>query len=144
MIRGGITQIGIFEMFANTQMWSWTREILKKNGKGYKVRRFEKTLVQGVLRRIPLGYEYIFPEECLDEVLTVFNIRFNLQRWSVGKVRTAMIRKLMGHGIKPIPEYKDKYVGNFVQMVAIALYPIGIKNDRYEDVQKWGLGQELL
>ena len=81
-------------------MWKWERDNLnlcecgrakklhdekpnkkcqKKKGekltKGFQAKH-EIIRVQGGLRELPLGmYSYVFPDECLDQVLTCFNAR---------------------------------------------------------------------
>ena len=122
MARGSITQIPQFEMFLHTQMWAWDRINLHTG-------EWERMLVQGVLRKIPLGYEYIFPERNLREVLSMLHIRDKLNRWKLGNGKIMALRKMMGHGIKPIPEYEDIKTNRYIMQDGIALYPIGIKRD---------------
>ena len=64
--RGIIDQIEKFKIISQSHFWVWKR-------KNIKTGEMEETLVQGALRPSLFGmWEYIFPEECLAEVLTVF------------------------------------------------------------------------
>ncbi len=113
----------LFVNMMQSQMWRWKRTNLETNKK-------EVTGVQGALRPIEL-WEYIFPEECLDEVLTMLNIR-NGDIINMSKTKSAMLRKALGKDVKPIPKYKDNPT-HFVEKTGIAIYPIGIKKDPRKD-----------
>ncbi len=139
MIRGGINQIHLFEQFANTHMWDFVRINLKTKKK-------EHLLVQGNLRKSILGtYEYIFPQEHLAEVLTMFGVRTDKKsQWKIGGFKGAALRKMIGHGVKPIPKYKPVDNLRYVELRGIALYPIGIKYDEIRDSEAFGYHQEML
>ena len=119
LIRGIKQQVDLFEMFMQTQMFRWdrvdltTKEIITCN-------------VQGSLRITPFGYEYVFPKEHLNEVLTMLDIR---NAWSLGKAQTFFIRKMLGNGFKKIPKYEDVATNRYIEKRGIAIYPIGIKED---------------
>lgn len=140
--RGVMHALNLFETFMQAQMWTWERTSLK-TGKP------EKALVQGALRKMPLGlYEYVFPEEHLGEVLNMlqFYQGSDKQYYSknhIGKLGLMFTRKILGNGIKPIPkvEYKPS---RFIPLQGIALYPIGIKYDKTEEKKEWGYKQEML
>ena len=134
LIRGLKQQVDIFEMFMQTQMFKWKRKNLKTG-------KEEICQVQGALRIIPFGYEYIFPEECLDEVLTMLKVK---DAWKLGKTREWIIRMALGNGVQKIPEYKEVNANRYIEMRGIAIYPIGIKKDKREAVEAWGFEQELL
>lgn len=143
MLRGSITQVQLFEMFLHTQMWRWDREILNKDGTRSKKPKYHKGNLQGVLRKIPFGYEYIFPKEHLAEVLTMLDAKNNGTPWSLG-LKMPIIRKIMGHGIKKIPKYKEVPTNRYVEKRGVALYFIGIKHDIVKNVPEWGFRQEML
>lgn len=167
MIRGSISQVKMFEMFAHTQMWLWTRRNLNickcnKYKRGYKcpscnhkmtakdyckcnrfTPREELENVQGVLRRAPWGYEYIFPKEHLNEVLTIFGVKAAARHWVPG-IKEAVIRKMMGNGVKKLPKFEEVPTNRYIELRGIALYPIGIKYDEERDQKVFGYNQELL
>lgn len=83
-VRGVQHQVNIFLTLAQAQFWVWERKDLKTKKKF-------KTLVQGALRPSVLGcYEYVFPEECLSEVLAVFGFTNEPKDF-----RTSMLRKIL-------------------------------------------------
>lgn len=141
MVRGLIQQINLFEIFMQAQMFKWKRVNLKTG-------KEEFVQVQGGLRRTPFGYEYIFPEECLDEVLTMLNIDEKTgagdQGWTLSKSQLFFLRKMIGHGIEKIPKYKQIVTNRYVEMRGVAIYPIGIKRDARGSNEKWGYEQEML
>lgn len=142
LARGIISQLNVFEMFMQTQMFKWERKNLKTG-------EIEVVQVQGALRRLPFGYEYIFPEECLDEVLTMLDARNCLVRWNLGKLRTTILRLIFGKSedgdrVKPIPEYKDVLTNRFIETRGVAIYLIGIKKDKRMAWETAGYEQEML
>lgn len=142
MVRGVIHQLNLFEMFMSTQMFPWKRKNLK-TGKD------EYIQVQGGLRRAPWGYEYVFPEECLAEVLTMLEIMPKDNRWDLGSVKSWVIRKALGkgdagHKVLPIPKYKPVLTTRYIEKRGIAIYPIGIKKDARQKMEEWGYEQEML
>ena len=87
LTRGAPEQVDVWKKFMETQMFNWKRKPLLKDDKGnfipdgvdekgnpkFKRGNDEFTRVQGALRPISF-YEYVFPEECLGEVLAMMNI----------------------------------------------------------------------
>lgn len=130
--RGIKQQVDLFKMFMQTQLFKWTRKNLK-TGKEEVIR------VQGALRPIQL-WEYVFPEECLDEVLTMLDAKMC---WKLPKSREFALRKALGKGIKKIPKYKELPTSKYIEKKAVAVYLIGIKNDVKADAS-WGYEQEML
>ncbi|MAF43374.1 MAG: hypothetical protein CMI54_04265 [Parcubacteria group bacterium] len=148
-VRGLIQQLNIFEMFMQTQMWVWKREVLTKKGKPHKIPKYDYVQVQGALRRVIGGlYEYVFPEEYLAEVLTMLGIDNNKEgNWNklhLGKFKPWLLRKLMSNGVKPIPKYEPVLTNRFIEMRGVAIYAIGIKYDKREQKGEWGHFQEML
>ena len=95
-----------------------------KKGKANK-----KLIIPGSIRCLPLGfYDYIFPKEYLDAVLNT--LKFNDEgdkRYSVGIIKKAFIRKMLG--VKKAPKnfnIKTRYPW-IIENVNIV--PIGIKED---------------
>jgi len=123
----------VFVTMMQSQMWKWTRKNLK-TGKD------EVVQVQGALRPIEL-WEYVFPEECLDEVLTVLKAKDTV---NILGARGAALRKALGKDVKKVPEYKEIPTNKFVEATAVAVYPIGIKKDPRGAKEEWGYEQELL
>ena len=67
-VRGAYHAVEIFKTLAQCQFFKWKRINLKTGKEEIK-------LVQGALRPTFLGaYEYIFPEESLSDVLSMFGI----------------------------------------------------------------------
>lgn len=140
MVRGVIQQLNLFEIFMQAQMFPWKRVNLKTG-------KEEISQVQGSLRKTPWGYEYVFPEECLNEVLTMLNI--SDERWKIGSFKAAIIRKMLGKGsggenVIPIPKYNPVNTNRYIEIRGIAIYPIGIKKDARMDYELWGYSQEML
>lgn len=122
-----------FVLFMQAQMWLWKR-------KNLKTKKEEICQVQGALRPIEL-WEYVFPEECFDEVCTMLNIK---GADSIGKTKEAVIRKALGHGVKPVPEYKEVPTNKYVEKRGVGIVPIGIKKDPRAEKEIWGYEQEML
>ena len=128
-------QVELFKMFMQTQMWIWKRINLK-------TKKEEICQVQGALRELPMGiYGYVFPEESFDEVMTMLN---KGGTETLGKVTTAMIRKIIGRGIEKIPEYKEIPTNKYVERRGVSIYLIGIKYDKRAESEAWGYQQEML
>lgn len=141
-VRGIISQINQFEIFMQAQMFPWTRVNLKTGKK-------EIIQVQGGLRRAPWGYEYIFPKECLADVLTMLDIKptGDETRWGLSAFKNYAFRKMLGKDyqgrkIKPIPKYIPVKFPRFIERRGVAIYPIGIKED--EEAEMRGYLQEML
>lgn len=137
LARGVKHKLSLFETFMQAQMWKWKRKDLKE-------KKDVLHQVQGALRPIQL-YEYIFPEECLDEVLTALDLKgTHSQKWRLGKAKEAVLRKALGKEVKPIPDYTEVPTLKHIEKEAVAIYPIGIKKDERFENKVWGYEQELL
>jgi hypothetical protein len=163
MIRGVVHHVKLFEMFLQTQMFPFSRYNLTicECGQNIKVhddamcklgkftRRKETMLVQGGLRYTPFGYEYVFPEEHLAEVLTMLEITPKNNRWKLGAWKSWILRKALGkgdagHKVEPIPEFTPALTTRYVEKRGIAIYPIGIKKDSRAEMKDWGYEQEMI
>lgn len=123
------------------QWFPWKRKNLKTGEE-------EVTFLQGSLRPVEL-YEYVFPEESLEEVLTMLkmtdeNIDYHesklgkIGRFFLGKFRTIL-------GLKPIPRgIKREPVKHIVPLDGVTLHPIGIKEDIKKDMPEFGYYQEMI
>ena len=142
-IRGIYNQVEVWKTAAQYQFWKWKR-INLETGKE------EITLVQGALRPSLLGaYEYVFPEECLPEVLSIMGI----SKGTVGaagtymnKVKMKALRKVFR--AKKIPKEAFKEALDIPSSVVVnntnrglssliisgvAIHPIGIKYDEFKE-----------
>lgn len=134
--RGILQQLDIFKMFLQTQMFTWKR-INIKTGKE------ELIQVQGALRDCGFCMEYVFPEECLDEVLTMLDFKNSYDRWKISDVKQWFIRKVLGNGVKAMPKtYKETNPNRFINTNGVALHFIGMKKDVRGDML--GYNQEML
>lgn len=138
-MRGILHQTEIFKIFMQAQMFPWRRRRLSTNV-------IETVQVQGSLRECMGGiYEYVFPEECLEEVLTMLGITNNLTgSGEMGRFKKFIIRNILGNGIEPIPTIKPVNTLRYIDMKGIILYPIGIKKDLRVAVKEWDFEQEML
>lgn len=129
-------------------MFGWKRQPLIKDKDGNFIKKedgtYERgeeqfTKVQGALRPLEL-YSYVFPEECLPEVLAMLNNHKNEANRPEVKNWSWFLRKIMK--LKPVPKMpkeiadKDKWqiTDKYVPMDAMAVYPIGIKSDYKKDM----------
>lgn len=113
-------------------MFEWKRKNLATG-------KEEIARVQGALRPIQL-WEYVFPEECIDEVLEMMG-----DGWKLGKTKEATLRKMLGNGVKKIPKQKNKSTNyRYIEKRGVAIYPIGIKKDRRQKWEEVGYEQEML
>lgn len=146
--RGIYNQVEFFKTLAQSQYWKWFRINLK-------TKKEEMILVQGALRPTILGaYEYIFPEECLSEVLSVFGIpdastTSRLQGYGLRKLfKCEKIPKENLEEAKKI-ETTLSITGHMrgltkVQVEGVGIIPIGIKRDKREKWEDIGYEQEML
>ena len=146
LTRGIQQQVDLWKMYMQTQMFNWKRQPLLRDKDGkfiknedgtYKRGAEEFTKVQGALRPIQL-YEYIFPKECLPEVLGMMDLHKQGELRPEMKKVAWLLRKGMGAKPMPdIPEIKDKEIyqitNKFVPTNAVATYPIGIREDITKD-----------
>ena len=138
-LRGVNSQVELWKVLAQSQFFIWTRTD-KKTGKDFD------NLVQGALRPSVLGsWEYVFPEECLPAVLSMFGLcegSIGATKSFMNNVRLRVLRKILG--VKKIPKkameegkliaptilINGSYRGiSPVYIVGVALHPIGIKKD---------------
>ena len=138
MTRGVQQQVDIFKIFMQAQMFPWKRKNLE-TGKD------EIVQVQGALRPIQL-WEYVFPEESLNDVLTALEIPHENPHTGQGlsNLKIAALRKMLGNGVKPVPDYEPVKNYRYIEKRGIALYPIGIKTDKRDEKKDWGFEQEML
>jgi len=146
LTRGIQQQVDLWKKFMETHMFWWKRQPLLKDKDGkyiknadgtYKRGKEEVTRVQGALRPIQL-YEYVFPEECLPEVLAMLELHKGDDVRKEMKPVAWGLRKAMG--LQPVPVFddikdkpRDKITTKFVPTEAVATYPIGIKEDITKD-----------
>lgn len=153
--RGVKQQLSIWEMFMQSAFWAWKRKDLKINKETI-------TLVQGGLRPTIFGaYEYIFPEECLVDVLASLEITYNnyigTDKTLMNKARMALLRKMFGASAIPKEVFKkaEKTPTSYtldccgrglssLRVSGVALHIIGIKTDEREKKENWGFEQEML
>ena len=144
-VRGVYSQVEIFKTLAQSQFWKWERTNLKTGKK-------QIDLVQGALRPSVFGaYEYVFPEECLAEVISVFGIT----KGDCDILKLKIIGKLFG--CEKISDEIFKQAAKIPNTISInnsmrglsnlcvdgvGLRPIGIKKDRRGEM--YGYNQEAL
>lgn len=150
--RGIRHQIEIFEKFMQTQMFPWLRKDIK-TGKEFL------TMFQGAYRDAGPFKEFVFPEECLADVLAMLGE--HEKKIYVSDIKKWGMRKLMGNGIIKIPKnvkYPEGFarVGlmvkengksvfrpyRYVEHRGVVLEIIGIKKDRRGTFE--GVEQEML
>lgn len=155
--RGIQQQIDLFKMFMQTQMFPWKRKNLNLcvcgqikqlhndaicSQKTFTPRE-ELIQIQGSLRPIQL-WDYVFPDTCLDEVLTITQPHWKIANGTKGKFMQAAARAILGNDIKPVPEFKPVQTLRYIENHGVALYPIGIKEDVKNESQGYGFEQEML
>jgi len=131
-----------------THMFWWKRQPLLKDKDGKFIQKedgtYERgkeviTKVQGALRPLEL-YSYVFPEECLPEVLAMFNMHKNETIRPEVKTWSWFLRKMMK--LLPVPKMPDdiakkerwEITDKYLPMEAFCVYPIGIKKDYKTDM----------
>lgn len=135
-MRGILQMTELFKMYLQTQFFPWKRKNLKTG-------KEEITAVQGSLRECLGGiYEYVFPEECLDIVLTIFEVDKNRKEFAEWK--KWVIRKALGNNVEAIPKKFKKVQWTPFPMRGFEVYPIGIKKDARLEKENWGFEQEML
>lgn len=144
MTRGIMQQRNQWVEYMKTRMFPWKRKNLATG-------EWETKLLQGALRPIEL-WEYVVPEECLQEalamqrtgdgtnsVITACNdLRPEIKNYAL------LMQKLLG--LKPFPKFENPHLYgyttevkgeplpvNFVPIDGFAVYPIGIKPDVKQD-----------
>ena len=147
-VRGIKSQVDLWLTMAQGHFWKWTR-------KNLKTKKDDIILVQGALRPSLMGsYEYVFPEDCLAEVLAVFS---NGDWDKPRDARIIALRKLLG--CKPIPKKireESKQINPSVliggvkrglshnHVEGVAVHIVGIKKDDRKECEQWGYEQEML
>jgi hypothetical protein len=142
-MRGVVSQVEILKVWMQCQFWKWKRLNLVTN-------QYEEILCQGALRPSVLGaWEYVFPEECLEEVLSTFGIKgesYKFGRGNIEKIQLGFLRKIFGvekikketyanaSKIEPSIYFKDRWRGLAGMIVpGTAIHVIGIKRDDRRD-----------
>ena len=137
-LRGALQMTDLFKMFMQTQMWVWERTNLKTG-------KIEKVQVQGALRECMGGiYEYVFPEECYDEVMTMLKIKDDNQTSLLGNFKPYVLRKALGNKVIKCPDFKEVKTNRYVERRGVLIYLIGVKYDKRQEVEEWGYDQEML
>jgi len=151
-LRGINSEVEKWKVLAQGVYWKWIRTNIKTGKK-------EEVLVQGSLRPSIMGtWEYIFPEECLAEVLAVMGLTskklIGIDYTIKNRVRLAGLRKLLGlkkiplsaikeaETIPPSLTIKHSWRGLSHLKIFASIHPIGIKKDR-RDIA-FGYEQEML
>jgi hypothetical protein len=122
LMRGVYHEQQLLKTFLQSQMFNWqTYDGITKKPKPIK-------MVQGALRPIEL-FEYIFPKESLGEVLAMLNIKDSDGNYGnvKGKAHMELMRKMLG--ARRIPKVEFNGISRFVPKRAVAIHPIGIKDD---------------
>jgi hypothetical protein len=143
--RGIFDRVELWKSMMQAHFWQWTRKNLKTG-------LDEKILVQGALRPTIWGaYEYIFPADCLAEVLAVIGAS-EQHSWKMPLMRPFF-------NVKKIPkevweEAKKLNVSVLVngtkrglshtKIEGVATEIIGIKEDHEADWADFGVHQEML
>lgn len=161
-LRGVKHMSDLFETHAQSQYFLWERENMnvcscnhpKHDGKCKSCecnsfsRRKETFNLQGSLRPVQL-YEYVFPEECLEEVLTMFQMSDEVMDYhenslgKIGKFFLDKFRKILG--LKPIPRgIPRKEPKHIIPLHGVTLHPIGIKTDIKKEMPEFGYYQEMI
>jgi len=81
--------------------------------------------IQSQVRLLPFGvYEYIFPKEDMDIVLTT--LKFNEVKYDLGIIKTTLIKKALK--VKKIPEFKKERKYLWIKD-NVNIIPLGIRED---------------
>lgn len=152
MTRGISHSRDMWKKFMETQMFNFRQKPLLKDAQGNfipdgvdangqpKYKSGEETIarVQGALRPIEL-WEYVFPQESLQEVLAMMEMHKTYDKLRPEVQNYAWImRKLTGaKKIPDMPELKKKESWEVTQkhipMLGMCAYPLGIKEDNVQD-----------
>lgn len=156
--RGITHQWEMCSKFLQTQMFAWKRKNLKTG-------KEEITMIQGSLRVAGPFYEYVFPEECLKEVLDMMGYFDPVHtEWGINDFKNFWLRRMLGNGVRKIPkkikdypeipkmsliatnkEGKQTYQDyRFIEKKGIIFDFIGIKKDIRASHEAWGYEQEML
>ena len=147
MTRGIQRQVKEFEHVMNAQRFPWKRTNIKTGLE-------ESYTVQGALRPIQF-WEYVFPEECLTDILGGLGIKGPIQRKEL-KAIAWMLRKTLN--LEQIPTIDGTVTGyrpngtvngqpmqslpvHDLYIPGVAVYPVGIKKDATQDAD-WDANNE--
>ena len=151
--RGIIQQVELWKAMAQGQFFKWGRKNLKTG-------KIEYVLVQGALRPSILGaWEYVFPKECLAEVINILGIHIprECEHGFKFKAKSAVLRKI--HGVKKIPKeiieeakkiqssilLENSWRGlSHIIVQGVSIHAVGIKEDVVKEIPQWGYEQEML
>jgi hypothetical protein len=128
--RGVNHQIELWKIFMQSQMFPFTRKNLDTG-------KEEVIYVQGALRPVQL-WEYVIPEECLEEVLSNMGMNDHISNNPPAIKKAAQIMRKM-IGLKEIPTVESKIHDRMMQVFGVAVHPIGIK---YEEKKEIDFGKE--
>ena len=122
--RGVQHQVDQWHTWMQSQMFPW-------RVKDPKTGNEEVFGAQGALRPIQL-WEYVFPEEHLQEVLTMLNLQNGNKGhwgngWAKNKLAQAALRKVLG--AEPVPNMPASPKFRFIYREGVGIEPIGIKKD---------------
>ena len=148
MTRGIQSAIDQWKTFMQSQMFDFRQRPLLKDEKGNFIQNEDGTYkrgdevitrVQGALRPIQL-WEYVFPEESLQEVIAMQQQikSYNQLRPEVAKVAW-LLRKGMGARKVPDmgPEFQKKspweVTQKFIPMTGVGIYFLGVRDDKKQD-----------
>ena len=152
MTRGINQSFEVWKMFMQSQMFDFRQQPLLKDDKGnfiedgvdengnkkYKRGPQTMTRVQGALRPIQL-FEYVFPEESLQEVLAMMNQhkQYNHMRPEVNNYAWILRKMTRFKKIPDMPELQKKEAWEITQKYVppqgVGVYPLGIKEDKKQD-----------
>lgn len=165
--RGVQHQIDIWKTMAQCQFWKWKRKNLnvcecgqprEKHKKTKTCKRFkmrtEFNFIQGALKPSVFGcWEYVFPEECLTEVLAVFGCPENYKPCFKIKALRQLFRaekipkKNIDEAQKVPPtimvQGSNRGLAN-CRIDGVGMYFIGLIRDRRVKWKDVGYEQELL
>ena len=146
--RGISQNFEMWKKFMETQMFWFRQKPILKDDKGNFLKNPDGTYqygpegmvkVQGALRPIQF-FEYVFPQESLQEVLAMMNcqsyyknLRPEMQpiAWTMRKLLHA--KKIPDMGEEFSKKERWQITDKFVPMDGMAVYPIGIKEDITQD-----------
>lgn len=147
MTRGINQNFELWKKYMETMWFNFRQTPLLKDDKGnylkdekgdYVHGKEQIARVQGALRPLQL-FEYVFPQESLQEVLAMINMHksYNELRPEVTKYGW-MMRKITGYKkIPDMPDLKKKeaweVTSKYVPMFGMAVYPLGIREDIVQD-----------
>ena len=147
MTRGIQQSRDIWKTFMQAQMFDFRQKPLLKDAQGNFIQNADGTYqrgaemmtrVQGALRPIEL-WEYVFPEESLQEVIAMCGQikSYNQLRPEVAKVAWPL-RKLMGaEKIPDMPEFQKKepweVTQKYIPMHGLGIYFLGMRKDNKQD-----------